>query len=129
RLSSATIKPASTSTLIAIARRFQILLLPRAQIARQPVDRADEVDDGIERARGAPAPPWLQRQTLAYHIGLREFPAARLVLDLSNERVGEAHSQSLHEGIVWRHCPRRNERRPASARTNACAGLWYAAGE
>jgi len=29
-------------------RRLQVLFRPRAQIARQPIDRADDVSDGVE---------------------------------------------------------------------------------
>src|SRR5688572_24146888 len=81
RLSSATRKPASTRTLLAITRLPEMLLLACAQVGGQSLDRADEIANAVERsavARSAHA----DGKTLSDHVGLRQLARSRFSFDL-----------------------------------------------
>jgi hypothetical protein len=100
RLRSATRKPASTSALVAITGRLEVFFLPPAQVARQSVDRADNVGDGLEQARPLPARPFRARQSLAHHVGLRQFAPARLSFDLGDQAFRQPNRQCLHDATA-----------------------------
>jgi hypothetical protein len=54
-----------------LAGRLEVLFPPRAQVAREAIDRANNVPDGIEQCRLSPARSLCRGQSLAYHIGFR----------------------------------------------------------
>src|SRR5271170_3919790 len=114
RLRSATRNPASTSVLAAIPRRLQVFLGPRAHIARQPVDRTDDVLYGIEQRRRLPAPSLYPCQPLAHHVGLRQPAPTRLSFDLGDQDLGQPNRQCLHASIVLRSRRLRNTSRRAA---------------
>jgi hypothetical protein len=90
-LSKATKKPASTSTLLAIARGFQVSLLSCAQVGRQAVDRADKIGDRIKRRGPTPCGSRGALQAFANDVGLRTLTRARFRLDLSYYGLRQAY--------------------------------------
>ena len=75
-LRRATRKPASTRTLPALTARLQIRLLALAQVARQPVNRANEIGDGVERRRPSGPESSGVAQPFAHDIGFRATSAS-----------------------------------------------------
>jgi hypothetical protein len=102
RLSRATKKPASTSTFLAIARGFQIVLLARAEVGWQAIHRADQIGDGINRGGLTPRGLSGALQALADNVGLRTLASARFCLDLRHEGLRQSYGDSFHVRIVLR---------------------------
>src|SRR5918998_4339410 len=82
-LSRVTIKLASTRTLAAITRHFEIMLLASTQVRRQSLHRADEIGDGSVRRRHLPLDRPAAHEALAHHIGFRKLPFPRFRVELS----------------------------------------------
>ena len=59
-----------------------------AQVARQPLDRVDQVSDLVERGGAALGDG--TGEALAHHIGFRDRAPARLGLDFGHEQVRQA---------------------------------------
>jgi len=84
---------------------FEIFLLPRAQVGRQPIHRTYEIADGIERG-AAPLPQTSKAQPFANNVRFRHLALARLDFDLSGEMLGQSNAEGLH-GMLLVHLWRR----------------------
>ena len=100
RLNRATKKPASTSTFLAIARGFQIVLLARAEVSWQAIHRADQIGDSFNRDGLTPRGLSGALQALADNVGLRTPAPPRFRLDLRHEGLRQSYGDSFHMRIV-----------------------------
>src|SRR5262249_5960102 len=103
RFRSATTKPASTSTFLAIALRSQVPFLASAQIRRQAIHRADKIGDGLQGRQPAPRSLAGKLQALPDNVRLRNLPRARLGFDLRQQRLGQSYVNGFHARTVLRY--------------------------
>jgi hypothetical protein len=83
-----------------LASSWQVVLLSCAQIRRQPIHGADEIENAVERRGSTPSRPGISLQAFTHDVGPGDSPLARFRVDLRDQRLGQADGEGFHVASV-----------------------------